>query len=587
MRLNRALSLAAAAAVFALSTSARAGDLRDPVVLPEDGALLNRCHLQVRWEPFHALRSAYTLEIVEDNGTSNPFNGGFPVTRIVVNRDEPRTTVKEGVEFGRSYAWRVSALVGGAPHDPIPGVQLRRRTTPIRRFATVSISPMVHPMDLIIPPGAEEVSPGVVLFETRRSAPGNELILGVDETGRLVFQFEGFDGREFSDMSRLDSGRLLYIKRFDVQQNWDGGMRPVCRIATVETLDGKQIWEAPRDKCAPPVFPFALEGAHHETFAMPNGNFLVLEYDNRLIPYPGAVNDFWQGDVIIEYDRHTKQRIKTWSTFDEICLDDYLPSQGPGGDFNHCNAAIYNEADDCYYVSARRQSAILRIERETLDLVYRLGEDSFPCMDVPPGFGDNLFSQQHAPEMLPNGNILIFNNGNLTEPLNLPRQSTAVELELDLNANPPTATKVWEFELVLDDLVTPAFADFVGDADRLPDGHTITCDGRNGNILEADADGNLVWFLNIGPGWPGTPQNPGTFLYRVDKVPDLIIDTPSDTDGDWDVDLIDFGRMQLAFTDVGPTSLPFPARLSDHDQDGDVDGDDVDAFAFWMTGPGK
>ena len=563
------------------------------IILPPENTELNRTHTQFRWEEFGGLRSDYTLEIVEDDGSANPFSGGFPVTTISVDRAEPRTVVTSGLEFGKLFAWRVSAMVVGQAHSIGPPKPIRRKTR-IRRFRVAPPHEFVPTPDLIIPPGAGPAQPGITIFSARRTIVADQtaFILGFDEAGEMVLQMVLPQDVTAGDMRLMENGRIAYQRSSDVRQWPDGSFRQVCRVASVTTLDAATTWESPHDKCEIPEVPFQLEGVHHEVFPMPNGNFLALEYDNRLIPYPGADDDFWQGDKVVEYDRHTKVPVKVWSAFDGICLDDHLPDthpggNGPGGDWIHANAVVYNEADDSIYFNARAQSRVIRVDWTTMQIVYQLGDDSFPCGDVPLGFGDNLFSFQHAPEIQPNGNILLFNNGNWIEPWTLPRVSTVVELALDLTVSPPTATKVWEYELVLADLITPAYSNFVGDADRQPNGNTLAVDGRNANIIEVDANGDIVWFLDVAIGVPGTPMDPGAFVYRAERVPSIIVDTPSDTDGDWDVDLIDLGRMQVAFTGAGPKNLEFPETLSDHDGDDDIDGDDLDLFGFWMTGPGR
>ena len=60
-------------------------------------------------------------------------------------------------------------------------------------------------------------------------------------------------------------------------------------------------------------------------------------------------------------------------------------------------------------------------------------------------------------------------------------------MSLDFSVNPPTATKVWEYRLVQEDLITPAYGPFVGDADRLPNGNTIISEGPTGLIVEVDS----------------------------------------------------------------------------------------------------
>lgn len=589
MRLTH--TIAALGLLVLLAPAARPSET---VALPAEGAELDRLHVGFRWEVFPAGPGDTLLEVVEDDGSANPFRGGSPVASVSVDRAEPRVVLHHGLEFGKAYAWRVSGLVTGVAQGLAAQPRPFRRSTPIRRFRTAPVHPLVPDVDLILPPGAAPTEPGIVLFGMRRTFlpdPTN-LIVGYDEDARLVLQIALPEDVAVGDMRLLDDGRILFQKTGETMTYPDGSVRPTCRVATVMTLDGATTWESPHDKCGIPEAPAEIEGAHHEVFPMPNGNFLVLEYDNRLIPYPGVPDDLWQGDAVVEYDRHTKAPVKVWSTFDGICLDDHLPpnhpsNPGPGGDWNHCNAVIYDEAEDAVYVSARHQSRIVKVDWSTQQVIYQLGEDSFPCGDVPPGFGDNLFSYQHAPEVQPNGNLLIFNNGNYIEPLNLPRQSSLIELAIDTSLTPPTATPVWEADLVLEDLVTPAFADFVGDADRLPGGHTICCDGRNGNIIEVDENGDVCWFLDTGPGVPGSASDPGIFIFRVEKVPSILRDAPGDTDGDWDLDLIDLARLQVAMTGPGPAALRFPATLSDQDGDDDIDGDDLAEFAFWMSGPGR
>jgi hypothetical protein len=406
----------------------------------------------------------------------------------------------------------------------------------------------------------------------------------MDEAGKIVYHHASPYYRMI-DMSPQTNGRMTFIS------SYASGAGP-CREGVEMTLDGRFTWETPTDDCVAPVAPFEDHGVHHEFHMMPNGNFVALEYDNRIIPGSGAPGDWWQGDRVNIYDRHTKQALKTWSTFDDYCLDDYFPAFGPGNDWQHCNSAAYDEANDLIYVSARHHSAISAVFVDSasptvqMTEAWRLGENSFPCGDVPPDFGDNMFSFQHAPERQPNGNMLLFNNGNFIEPLANPRVSSAVEMSLDFSVNPPTATKVWEYRLVQEDLITPAYGPFVGDADRLPNGNTIISEGPTGLIVEVDSNGNIAQYYNTGPGWPGDMANPGQLVYRVSKIDKLITDTPSDTDEDWDVDLHDLAEMQLNFTGPGPANLTFPATLSDSDGDDDIDEDDMADFVFWMSGPG-
>lgn len=567
---------------LALLAFAPAVDAQQQPVHPREGAVLDRRHVRFRWPSFETRE--YRLQIVEDDGSPDPFSGPNPLGEHVVDGDEPRALVTTGLEWGKEYAWRVLGEFDASLASP--------KRTVVRRFEVAALSPEVPLPNLIVPPGAGPPEPGIALYPLFRYQSPNGYVLGVDEAGELVLQM-AFPNEFPQDVRLLEDGRLL----LNTQAN--GGPSGACRRAFVMTLDGGIVWASPDTHCqAPPPPPFAREGAHHEVFPMPeaapNGaNFLVLEYDNRIIPFGSNPNLAWQGDRAREYDRHTLEVVWEWSVFDGVSLHDHLPPShphwpGPGGDWTHTNSVVYVLAQNSVYLSLRRQSRIVRVDYATRQVVYHMGEDSFPANDVPPGFGDNLFSAQHAPQVLANGHLLVYDNGNYIEPLANPRVSRAIELYVDHLANPPLALPVWSFPLVQEDLVTPAYADAAGKSERLPGGHTISSDARNANLLECDEDGELVWFLDAGPRWPQDAMgNPGAQIYRVVKVPAIEVDTPGDADGDHDLDLADLAALQNGFRGALGGQLMFPDVLCDHDGDGDVDAVDAERFAYYLSGPAR
>gem|GEM_PF-2096651 len=58
-----------------------------------------------------------------------------------------------------------------------------------------------------------------------------------------------------------------------------------------------------------------------------------------------------------------------------------------------------------------------------------------------------------------------------------------------------------------------------------------------------------------------------------------------DANGDWDLDLADFGAFQRCFSGEGVTPGDYNCLTFDHDRDGDVDLDDLAGFTAVMTGP--
>ena len=533
-----------------------AGDcLAQHRVHPMEGQVLDHIHTRFRWKPIPNLIGQYFLQVVEDNGAPDPFANNTPVVNMQIPGTDPRIVVDHGLEFGKDYAWRVLGLV-----PPFPGL---RTATPTQRFSTIALPDFTPDITVTVPQGAAPAQPGLTLFNLRiggNPPPGGlGFIIAVDAEGDIVWFYE-YESRRTSDLRQLEDGRYLWIMQSLVGVAGNEGTAPGRAVEM--TLNGQITWISPPDEIDSWV--------HHEASRLPNGNQLLLIYEPRDLP--GMTPSDWLGDRIIEMDRHTKEIVGNWSTFDHYSLGDFQAQFGPGGDWVHGNAAVYNEADGSVYYSARSLSRITRIDWATKDVVYSFGED-YQSGDAP--FADNEFSFQHAPQILPNGNLLLFNNGNTIEPLTDPRQSSAVEFAFNDPQNPTNATVVWRHDMV-DDMGAPLYAPFLGDADRLPNGNTLMVAGPLVTVLEVDAASQPVWRMVVGDPFPLGA------IYRAERIDELVKDTPGDVDDDWDIDMHDMAEFQNRYN--GPAT-DFPTKLIDTNDDAVLDEADFDHFFFWLTGP--
>jgi len=100
------------------------------------------------------------------------------------------------------------------------------------------------------------------------------------------------------------------------------------------------------------------------------------------------------------------------------------------------------------------------------------------------------FNHQHSVTQLPNGNILLYDNGNLHNP----PQTRVVEYKLDEKTM--TATLVWSYG------IPGRFTYAAGSVQRLPNGHTLIgwgiediMDNNKPRITELDENGGVV--MNI------------------------------------------------------------------------------------------
>lgn len=533
------------------------------VILPREGATLNYTHVQFRWEPvdffFGGPGESYQLWVVEDNGNKDPFQGE-PAVINYGHADSltPRVVITEGLEFGKSYAWRVR----GFAYDPL-------QWGPTHRFSIGELPEHVPAMTVTVPENAGPVQPGITLLGGMFSfagnlPPGQVLIMAVDETGQPVWhRLVGFAFG--NDVRMLENGRLLWI---------DGDQ------AMEATINGSVLWASPEPvQTDPKNHPDEYDNrVHHEAFPMPNGNVLAVTYTWQDV-WRDDEWQRWRSDRIVEFDRKTNEIVWEWNEFDYLSTLDFdettmLEPTGDG-DYNwtHTNAAIYNEADNSVYLSCRHLNRIVCIDYDTKDINYMMGFTS-PSGEV--DFGDNLFSFQHSPQMLPNGNMIVYDNGNRRDHVDQTNETgvtKAIEIAFSGGERPTNASIVWEYTL-------PDYNSFVGDADRLSNGNTLVVSGVQGEVIEVDSAAQEVWRISTDDG-----GFPAWGIYRAERISSLIVDTPGDIDGDWDLDLIDFGGLQDCFTGPGPASLAFPCTLSDLDDDDDVDHDDLELFVDGTTGP--
>ncbi len=147
-------------------------------------------------------------------------------------------------------------------------------------------------------------------------------------------------------------------------------------------------------------------------------------------------------------------------------------------------------------VSFRNISTVLLIDKASGRIDWELG---------PP-----LLAQQHDPNLLDNGNLLVFDNG-------CHRSNISLAFSRVLEIVPESGKIEWVYQ----DLPwTDFFSPFISGARRLPNGNTLITEGCTGRMFQVTSVGEVVWeFVNphVGPDprgavrdWPkrGVPSEP-------------------------------------------------------------------------------
>ncbi len=262
-------------------------------------------------------------------------------------------------------------------------------------------------------------------------------------------------------------------------------------------------------------------GFHHNVQEKPNGNFLVT------VSKQGSPT---VEDHIIEIDRNTKQIINVWDLTQSLQYGRQTLNDNTV-DWLHVNAVLYDSTDNTIIISGRTQGMVKLdynnnvvwisschkgwgIAGNGVDLnnllLQPLDNNNQPITDASvlngdtnsPDFEWNWY--QHAPLIMPNGHIMLFDNGTGNRNFgNSPQYSRAVEYEI--NKADKTIKQIWQYGK---ERYTETFSGICSDVDFYPNNnHVIFSPGvisNNsvvyGKVVELDyASKNVIFEATITP----------------------------------------------------------------------------------------
>jgi len=246
--------------------------------------------------------------------------------------------------------------------------------------------------------------------------------------------------------------------------------------------DGKILWECPVIN-------------HHHIHRTPEGNYMFLLADRR--PFEKFGGRMLVGDQIVEWDPRRNAPVWDWHLFD------HHEPEVDRRDYSHANTIEPVPGEEAYIVSCRNMNSLVKVDRKSGEIVWRLGVGG--DFEMGP---EDYFYHQHSPEIQPNGNILLFDNGTGRPAEAGGEYSRAVELEVDERGMKARAVWSWRHE---PDLYCPIWSD----ADRLPNGNTLITfgtrtEGDTTRYVEVTPDGEVVWEVELTPSGWGT--------YRAERI---------------------------------------------------------------------
>ena len=213
----------------------------------------------------------------------------------------------------------------------------------------------------------------------------------------------------------------------------------------------------------------------HELRLLPNGHALIQAYDNEIIRMDTVVeggnpNATVTGLIVQEIDAD-KNVVFQWRSWDHLKITDATEDISMTSsyiDYVHGNA-IEVDADSNLLISCRHLDEIIKIDRNTGDIIWRWGglkskNNQFHFINDPV-----TFSHQHHIRLLSHKNYSLFDNGNLHSP------SVSQGLVYQLDLKDTTAELVWSFQ---NNPGTFSFA--MGSAQRLSNNNTVIGWGWSG-----------------------------------------------------------------------------------------------------------
>ncbi|MBT3519100.1 MAG: T9SS type A sorting domain-containing protein [Candidatus Marinimicrobia bacterium] len=451
---------------------------------PENGAILNHLHVLFEWEQ-EPITDYYEIQISENSSFSN--------TIVQANNQTLVFIEQATIEWEKTYYWRIRAMRNNGMALPWTNSFSFSTGSPLSETTTtISI--------------ANQIQDGITVF----GAFFNYFSAAIDVTGREIWN-SGNENLVYYSTSEF--GDVFGCELVSGSENNLPGKE--------FTFEGETIWEEPND-----------EFLHHDLIKLPNGNYLGIVETSAVGPIPigdwtplfqglgfqadGVTMEFiWIGDKLMEWDNETGDVVWEWSVFDHFSMMDYDQFGGTWSqayidlhyDWTHVNAVIFDEIESAIYFSTRHLSRITKLDYPSGDIIWNLGHE-MPSGQVTLG-NEIGFSFQHSLQILNNGNIITFDNGNLAPEFRGTDdpQSRAIELAISQN----NADLVWSYELP-DDL----FGFASGNAQKMENGNVmVTTVGGGGRSLEVNSNGNIVWEANYNLSLPSGA------VYRAHRIPGL------------------------------------------------------------------
>ena len=212
-------------------------------------------------------------------------------------------------------------------------------------------------------------------------------------------------------------------------------------------------------------------GFHHDYYEMDNGDLIVGSSD---------LENGNEGDLVLLLDRKTGLIKKTWDLKDILPTDQGKQEHWTESSWFHNNSIFYDKTNNSLILSGRHQDAIISINFDTSKLNWIIGDPTNWDSSMQKYFfkpvGNNFEWQyaQHSAKIAPNGDILIFDNGNnrskIKENYIAPSDNYSRALIYNINVDNMTISQKWQYGK---ERGSELYSSYIGNFDYISDNHYL------------------------------------------------------------------------------------------------------------------
>ena len=467
--------------------------IRSELILPEEEDFLKTVHVWFEWnqEPD---ASSYNLQISQDESFDSIIQDIEITKPLYIEKDE--------IDWDSNYFWRVRSIyVDGSYSNWIGQSSFGTRSSELQDFDITISDP-------------DSIQDGLVIFG--QFSP-NLMVGIIDKYGNELWNTGNPDedhqlGTLLNYVSK--SGQLFGKSstsgiHFDFNQN--------------------VIWQSP------PNTPIDL----HEVQQLPNGNYIsfVPIFQSGPIAQGDWTNSFqdlgyeadgvtiefpWLAQRIVEWDKDTGQELWSWNAFDyidmnqydkqaELWWDAYISGRF---DWLHSNSFYFDESESAIYISIRHLNQITKIAYPSGEIIYSIGlSEEFDTGSEHNICNDLRFSWQHHVQLMEDGDLLFFDNGNLSRELLDDEYRTSRIRKIKVNDD-LSCDISWQY-----DLPENLYGHGTGSVQLLDnDNYLIYTQGgyEDCSIFELSQNNEIVWTAEA--------SDPTSSIYRAYKIPSMYPD---------------------------------------------------------------